>query len=533
MHSLHVNAFFDYLMDTPHPYWSQIPSDPNPICEEGRDGVAAEDDMALRALLPHIRPRRGRRKLDDDGLKESPSQRPRLVSPTPNGDMKPGQPDDADPWTAHSDGRSTAILFPSAEQARSSVITGPDTAFPWHGDVAPYPLTAYPHSAMTPSTGRGDFWLGPAEPQSAITPSRQKGINRRHGAKAVSSAWRAGASGSTGKIRGRPPISRNNDDPIPTPIDGNRMAKAASCGNETRNASVTNSMLPPDPVSSPKDGGASTPPAKPARPGRLSLQVPERAGGSVRLATPPPVVKVNGEAAPQNGGKPYTHRKEPVSARDGLMNGPSNAADPPGSMDQPTLRGSQGHQHHGDWSGGDRGNAEEIESYFVYGVLAAYWQDEKGNRIETCGLDEAMAIVATIIDDLTKQALSKEAFLMNLAALSGGSQSSLSKLESITRLEEGRDSSRLLCKWDLNYGSLRGNHSLTILVPHSRWKRPTNLPKPRGSTECSDDEEGDAHRWRRKYSDLLDMIRARDQQITDLRVKLISSMRGRPELKSV
>ncbi len=36
---------------------------------------------------------------------------------------------------------------------------------------------------------------------------------------------------------------------------------------------------------------------RPAKRSRLSLQVPERVGGEVRLATPPPpVVMVNGEA---------------------------------------------------------------------------------------------------------------------------------------------------------------------------------------------------------------------------------------------
>src|SRR3954454_20052653 len=99
MHSMHVNAFFDYLLDNPHPYWTQIPTDSNPVCEEGRDGVAAEDDMALRALLPHIRPRRGRKRPEEDGLSNSPSQRPRLDSPAFNSDLHPTRPDALNAWT--------------------------------------------------------------------------------------------------------------------------------------------------------------------------------------------------------------------------------------------------------------------------------------------------------------------------------------------------------------------------------------------------------------------------------------------------
>ncbi|CAI4211846.1 unnamed protein product [Parascedosporium putredinis] len=81
MHSMHVDAFFEYLMGRPHhPYWSEVTPDPA-LSEQGKDGVAPEDDMALRALLPHIRPKRGRKREADGG--RSPSQRPRLETPRP------------------------------------------------------------------------------------------------------------------------------------------------------------------------------------------------------------------------------------------------------------------------------------------------------------------------------------------------------------------------------------------------------------------------------------------------------------------
>src|SRR3954466_647621 len=86
MHAMHVDAFFEFLMNKTHVYWTQVPSPNDPVSEFGRDGVAAEEDLALRALLPETRPKRGRRKAedrDDDGdLGKSPSQRPRLSSPT-------------------------------------------------------------------------------------------------------------------------------------------------------------------------------------------------------------------------------------------------------------------------------------------------------------------------------------------------------------------------------------------------------------------------------------------------------------------
>ena len=65
MHAMHVDAFFEYLLHKSHIYWTQVPSIHDPPSEFGRDGVAPEEDLALRALLPETRPKRGRRKADD------------------------------------------------------------------------------------------------------------------------------------------------------------------------------------------------------------------------------------------------------------------------------------------------------------------------------------------------------------------------------------------------------------------------------------------------------------------------------------
>ncbi|RAL66312.1 hypothetical protein DID88_005982 [Monilinia fructigena] len=62
LHAMHVDAFFEYLLNKPHVYWTQIPSPNEPASELGRDGVAADEDLALRALLPETRPKRGRKK---------------------------------------------------------------------------------------------------------------------------------------------------------------------------------------------------------------------------------------------------------------------------------------------------------------------------------------------------------------------------------------------------------------------------------------------------------------------------------------
>ena len=79
MHSMHVKAFFEYVMGIENEYWMEIPTEPNILRQPLREGIAMEDDMALRALMPHIRPKRGRKRPEDaEENKNSPAQRQRL-----------------------------------------------------------------------------------------------------------------------------------------------------------------------------------------------------------------------------------------------------------------------------------------------------------------------------------------------------------------------------------------------------------------------------------------------------------------------
>ncbi|KAF2156477.1 hypothetical protein K461DRAFT_96515 [Myriangium duriaei CBS 260.36] len=59
----HVDPFFHYLVGKPHDYYLKIPSLTDPHPADGRDGVLMGDDLALRALNPDLRPKRGRKRL--------------------------------------------------------------------------------------------------------------------------------------------------------------------------------------------------------------------------------------------------------------------------------------------------------------------------------------------------------------------------------------------------------------------------------------------------------------------------------------
>jgi hypothetical protein len=292
-------------LNKPHVYYTQVPPINDPASGSGRDGVLPEEDLALRALLPETRPKRGRRKAEDrdeNDTGKSPSQRPRLDSPTLSEDFMMARAsligDSTTPATAHPDFQQSFRLAPwSASELRTPAA---DTSFRWppadsHQPLSAHPLSAYPQSAMTPTT-RTQLWGDLNEPRSAVTPKTR--ARRRHGP-AVSSAWPSNGGVSSGKLRGRPPSNRSvTDGPFSTfPVNpgGSRDVPTISLRDNTPTAT---------PVVGNSDGPQFFPPAglqasesnsqpQNGRPGRLQLQVPERQGGAVRLATPPQVL-VNG-----------------------------------------------------------------------------------------------------------------------------------------------------------------------------------------------------------------------------------------------
>ncbi|KAL2265161.1 hypothetical protein VTJ83DRAFT_6261 [Remersonia thermophila] len=573
MHSMHVDAFFEYLLGHQSPYWTDIPPGHIPVADLERDGVAAEDDMALRALLPQIKPRRGRRKPDgDDDTGKSPSRRP---SPQTEDGGPGGQAATGEPWTAQPDGRGSVFLFPPVPDPSRLNPSAPS----WASDAVQTPMSAYPvpQSAITPST-RAAFWAD--EPRSAITPSKARPA-RRHGAKVVSSAWRSGGIGSTGKTRGRPPINRgaNHDGPFsafPT-SDGPAFRFPSPTPTPDKNATTSNkngsgSVLPPpsskpvgQPPSTAAQHSASLPPlsvpqptsrptqpqphqlspisesmpARPAKRSRLSLQVPERKGGEVRLATPPlpdpasappappspppppppPVVMVNGQATdvrPQNQSaislpvNATAQPPAPTAATEGAVQLPQ----PPHSSSAISATAAPLHHHHphppppppaapgppppsGSTSSSseptpippaqivfppdptDRTHINNLDALFVSTILAADWFDSLGRPIPACSVDEAFAIGNAVVETLMRTAPNKESFLINLSGLAGGKILLQRGSLKITRLQELEDHTRYKVAWKLRYGSIVGDWAMEEVVPHDKWKK-KNTTKPAG-----------------------------------------------------
>ncbi|KAG8162306.1 hypothetical protein KVR01_008071 [Diaporthe batatas] len=557
MHSMHIDAFFDYLMGNPHPYWTDIPTDPNPVLEEGRDGVAAEDDMALRSLMPQIRPRRGRKRPENEDSSRSPSQRPRTESGGEDLGGAGGGGGGIQPlelWPAHPGAATGQAVFPSPSQdqfARLNLNMGAPGAA-WVGEnFTQTPLTAQSYSAMTASPGNG-FWPGQSvDTKPAAAPSKPK-ANKRHGAKVVSSAWRSGGPGGPGKTRGRPPLNRQSTSSTSEASPFHAFPAQSSPTYEHVSPHVTPNITTAVLAASPNHPAASLAPEpqsnlimnqqqhsafdasmqeqshprtlRSAR-SRLSLQVPERAGAEVRLASPPgstgppPVVMLNGRdmrahhntnygAIPQSTEalvmeafgsadqnyiplqqqppqpqhqqqhqqQHYQQQPQPVVATAVSQNDALAYATAAQQSHQVQGSSSQHQAAAEDRKGvhfsdpNDRTNLDALESFFIYDIVGADWFDSAGARIPPCSVDEAAGIYQQVIEDVMNGAASKETFLINVAALIGGGLLRSGRNVKVHKTVGGDGSSVYDCNWELQVGDVKGAYSIRVALPHGKWR---------------------------------------------------------------
>jgi hypothetical protein len=179
-------------------------------------------------------------------------------------------------------------------------------------------------------------------------------------------------------------------------------------------------------------------------------------------------------------------------------------------------------------------NVREVESLFVSELLVADWVDgHTGDSIPPCGVEEAEAVARTTIGNMQKQALTPEAFLINLSALAGGSILQRGVRALITRTTDdnngttgapGSGSSRYTCKWGLRYGAFRGSFSMTETVPHAAWQKPAG-----GAVEGAGDggqAAAEVRHWKSKYEELLRAVKADHERNTDLRLGVLGSLKG-------
>jgi hypothetical protein len=281
--------------------------------------VPIEEDLAIRALDPKFRPKRGRRKADDqddegDPISAIEPKRPHLdTSVAFGGQHTFTNPHSAVPtstigMSAHPDDldRFVSDSWISATSPATARSAGVSQQLRWRV-TSENPQTPHPMSAMTPISAQppdGVF----EEPQSAVSPNPKPRSRRRHGP-AVSSAWSSNNTTPNGRLRGRPPSNRSiRDGPFVTfpanpkakegpTIDLSRNQITVSTADTTSESQVTteNVYQQSTPISSTSQRPLPGPPQQ-SRPGRMQLQIPQHTGNPVHLVTP--TVLINGSMSP-------------------------------------------------------------------------------------------------------------------------------------------------------------------------------------------------------------------------------------------
>ncbi|KAJ5721834.1 uncharacterized protein N7483_009768 [Penicillium malachiteum] len=299
MRAMHVDAFFEYCLGHPHAYYTQLPPS-GPFVSESRDGVPLEEDLALRALVPQWKPKRGRKRADEREIdEERAAKRPSLD--TSSAIPFSAFPED-DPWI-------TASGFPAAGQSDQQ---GQDLR--WRLPDRETSPAGYPQSAILPRGHHTDIMMS-AEPRSAVTPSSgdKARAKRKHGP-AVSSAWPTSNNSSNGKSRGRPPNK---------PSSGSFSTFQIHSRESSQVPAQSTPQPQPQPLGvdhnhtniMPTSSYNQTPtPIVQGRPGKLQLQVPQHMGAPVRLATPPTLLVngVNGASIPHGPERHIPQNPDPL-----------------------------------------------------------------------------------------------------------------------------------------------------------------------------------------------------------------------------
>lgn len=169
----------------------------------------------------------------------------------------------------------------------------------------------------------------------------------------------------------------------------------------------------------------------------------------------------------------------------------------------------------------ERTNIDATFGYFHSEVLRADWYDASGKRTPPCSLDEAHALVASIIEALYAAAASHAAFLINVAALAGGAMLMTTDKMQIRRLVEYEDRTHFECSWVYRLGSVKGTYRMAQTVQHERWQKSPDV------SEAEDDPgttKGGGGLWRKKYENLMKEMRAKDKELAAMKRKVLGML---------
>lgn len=536
---MHIDAFFEYILNKPHTYYQQIPhltSSPT----SDRDGVPIEEDLALRALHPETRPKRGRRKTDDkdDGGsdKDMPDpKRPHLDTPTPStagstsamdhlsNTLFPPHPqsavsssggadgmdrffDDTDPWTA----------------AAQSVMSGNGGGGGPSAGGQQFRWRAFPREGTTPVTTQPPITVltshdGSNTPVDEVptptTPSASKPRARRRHGPAVSSAWPSSGNPLTGKLRGRPPSNRSvRDGPFST-FPANPTGKGHTI--DLSSGGITST-----PASTPVASHAP-PHQYTFRPQQLHLTVPVRTGGHITVASPASAVTPH----PHINGS-WKREKSP------LGRGNEIAYSMVGTNDMERKFSVALLQAQSDGSGLlNVEDAKKIAGRVVASLRQSWPESGDGREMD----DRAIATLMGCGDN--NESACRDVRLMKL---SGERRTDLDDLGLGEDVDDGLNDddggSRYEVRWSVQFGPMKADFSQVVLLPGSGGFHRMNSGlstlgddddgglKGLDGLEGFDDGDGGVEELRKKVVELERIVKEREKEITGIKEKVLKAV---------
>lgn len=275
--------------------------------------------------------------------------------------------------------------------------------------------------------------------------------------------------------------------------------------------------------------------SRPPRPS-ISVQVPERAGGAVRLATPQPPAAGEPDALPTYDNM---HRPQPGQPQPHADNAKSQKWDPiSATADAYTASGEEPGENIPEYffeTMKDRTNVDALMAYFIRVTHESDWYDEEGKPTEPASMEEATAIINSTLENMYKTATSSQAFLINLAALAGA-RMLMTTLTRCVRVGEKEDHTAYRCEWEYRFGHLHGYFNMAAAVPFSMWRAKKDAGGPdaqaMASAAAGSHAEPEptnprlrAEHWQNKYQSLLGQVDKMDKELFELRNKVMDSLK--------
>jgi hypothetical protein len=172
----------------------------------------------------------------------------------------------------------------------------------------------------------------------------------------------------------------------------------------------------------------------------------------------------------------------------------------------------------------ERTNVDTLLAFFMRATQDGEWFDHLGAPDKPASMDEAAAITNCTLQAMLKTAVTPQAFLINLGALAGA-RTLMTTRPKYYRMPDGEACYNYKFGWEYRFGHFKGHFNMTQSVPWTMFKKPAAPDDEDDVLRAAGDSGMSAEEWKVKYKSLLGEMRKQEQELADLRGKVMSSLR--------